>query len=63
VDEKMDHGPIILQMPVRIEEGQTLESLENKIHKIEHKLYPEAVRLFVEGKIGLEGRRVVISNR
>jgi phosphoribosylglycinamide formyltransferase 1 len=63
VDEKMDHGPIILQMPVRIEEGQNLGSLENKIHKIEHRLYPEAVRLFVEGKIRLEGRKVIIDNR
>lgn len=63
VDEKMDHGPIILQMPVRIEEGQSLESLENKIHKIEHKLYPEAVKLFTEGKIRLEGRKVIISSR
>lgn len=51
VDEKMDHGPIILQAAVKIEENDTLESLEAKVHKIEHKLYPEAIRLFVEGKL------------
>jgi len=51
VDEKTDHGPIILQAPVKIEENDTLESLESKIHKIEHKLYPQAIKLFVEGKI------------
>ncbi len=51
VDEKMDHGPIILQAAVKIEESDTLESLEAKVHKIEHKLYPEAIRLFVEGEL------------
>lgn len=58
VDEKMDHGPIILQAAVKIEETDTLESLEAKIHKVEHKLYPEAIRLFVEGKLKIEDRKV-----
>jgi phosphoribosylglycinamide formyltransferase-1 len=61
VDEKMDHGPIILQAPVKVEEEDTSESLEAKIHKLEHKLYPEAVRLFVEGRLKIEGRKVRIS--
>lgn len=60
VDEKMDHGPIILQQAVKIEEDDSRETLEAKIHKIEHKLYPEAVRLFVEGKLNLEERKVKI---
>lgn len=63
VDEKMDNGPIILQQPVSIEESDTLESLEAKIHKIEHKLYPQAVGLFVERKLRIEGRRVRILTR
>jgi len=63
VDEEMDHGPIILQQAVKIEETDNLESSEAKIHKIEHKLYPEAVQLFVEGKLRLEGRKVKISNK
>jgi len=63
VDEKMDHGPIILQQALKIEEEDTLESLEAKIHKIEHKLYPEAIRLFAEGKLRLEGRKVRITTR
>ena len=58
VDEEMDHGPIILQKAAPIEEDDTLESLENKIHKLEHRLYPEAIRLFVEGKLKSEGRKV-----
>ncbi|MFH1678228.1 MAG: phosphoribosylglycinamide formyltransferase [Candidatus Omnitrophota bacterium] len=60
VDEKMDHGPIILQMPVKVEENETLESLEKRIHKIEHKIYPEAIRLFTEGRLEVEGRGVRI---
>lgn len=63
VDEKIDHGPIILQKEVKIEEDDTLETLEKKIHKIEHRLYPEAIRLYVEGKLKLEGRIVRASNR
>ena len=62
VDEEMDHGPIILQQAVKIEENDTLKSLEKKIHQIEHKLYPQAIRLFVEGKLRIEGRKVVVSN-
>jgi len=63
VDEEMDHGPIILQKQVLIEETDTLESLESKIHKLEHKLYPEAIRLFAEGKLRIEGRKVKISTQ
>ncbi len=63
VDEKMDHGPVILQKAIPIEEDDTLESLEKKIHKIEHRLYPETIRLFAEGKLKLEGRKVIISIR
>jgi phosphoribosylglycinamide formyltransferase-1 len=61
VDEEMDHGPIILQAPLRVEQSDSLESLEKKIHKVEHKLYPQAVKLFVEGRLKIEGRKVVIS--
>ena len=60
VDEKMDHGPIILQAPVEIEETDTLESLEARIHKVEHKIYPKAIKLFIEGKLKLEGRKIRI---
>jgi phosphoribosylglycinamide formyltransferase-1 len=62
VDEKMDHGPVILQQAVEIQENDTLESLEKRIHKIEHRFYPEAIRLYVEGKLKLEGRKVRISS-
>ena len=58
VDEQMDHGPIIIQEALKINESDTLEALEEKIHKIEHRIYPEAVRLFTEGKLKIEGRKV-----
>lgn len=61
VDEKMDHGPIILQEALKINKTDTLKSLEEKIHKIEHKIYPEAIKLFSLGKIRLKARKTVIS--
>ena len=60
VDEKMDHGPIILQEAVKIKEDDTLESLEAKVHKAEHKIYPQAIKLFVEGKLKVIDRKVKI---
>lgn len=58
VDEELDHGPIILQETVSIDGNDTLETLEEKIHKVEHRLYPKAIGLFVEGKLKIEGRKV-----
>lgn len=60
-DEGVDSGPIILQEAIRIEEGDTLESLEIKIHAVEHRLLPEAIKLFSEGKLRIEGRKVKVS--
>ena len=61
VDEGVDTGPIILQAVVPIYDTDTEESLLERIHKEEHRIYPEAVRLFGEGKLRIEGRRVLIS--
>ncbi|MDE2028532.1 MAG: phosphoribosylglycinamide formyltransferase [Candidatus Omnitrophica bacterium] len=61
VVEAMDDGPIIIQEPVRIEPDDTLESLEEKIHHAEHRIYPQAIDLFARGKLKIEGRRVIIS--
>lgn len=59
VDENLDGGPIILQRTVEIKEGDTEEALLERVHKEEHKIYPEAIKLFAEGKIKVEGRKVV----
>ncbi|MFA4888115.1 MAG: phosphoribosylglycinamide formyltransferase [Candidatus Omnitrophota bacterium] len=63
VDELMDHGPIILQAAVKVEENDTPQALEAKIHKLEHKLYPEALRLFAAGRLEVAGRQVKVTNR
>ncbi|MFP4473835.1 MAG: phosphoribosylglycinamide formyltransferase [Candidatus Omnitrophota bacterium] len=60
VDEKMDHGPIILQEPLKVVETDTLEDLEAKIHKIEHRVYPKAIQLFVEDRLKVSGRKVEV---
>ena len=58
VIEEMDDGPIILQEPVRVDPKTRLESLEEKIHQAEHRIYPQAIDLFVRGKLKIEGRKV-----
>ena len=60
VDEELDNGPIIMQAPVYIDSNDTVESFEKKIHEVEHKIYPLAVKLFCLGKIKIEGRKVQI---
>lgn len=57
-DEHLDHGPIICQEPVRVEEDDTLDTLEAKIHEVEHRLIVEAVRLFEQGRLVIDGRKV-----
>lgn len=59
VDKDVDHGPIIIQKEVKIEKDDTLESLEAKIHKIEHKIYPECIKLISEDRLRIEGRKTV----
>ena len=59
VDEGVDTGPIILQEIVKIEDTDTEESLLEKIHKVEHRIYPEAIRLVSSGKVEIVGRRVI----
>lgn len=58
VDEEVDHGPIILQEAVKIDPKDTLETLEAKIHKAEHKIYPVAIDLLARGKLKMMGRVV-----
>ncbi|MBL7157753.1 MAG: phosphoribosylglycinamide formyltransferase [Candidatus Omnitrophica bacterium] len=62
VDEELDHGSIILQESVDVDENDTLDTLEEKIHKVEHKLYPEAIKLFTENKLKIEDRKVKIKD-
>jgi phosphoribosylglycinamide formyltransferase-1 len=57
---EVDAGPIIVQAVVPIEPDDTAETLAARILEQEHRIYPEAVRLFAEGRLRIEGRRVRI---
>ncbi len=61
VDAGTDTGPVILQAVVPVMEGDTEETLSERIHHEEHKLYPAAIRLFAQKRLTVEGRRVIIS--
>jgi phosphoribosylglycinamide formyltransferase-1 len=60
VDAGTDTGPIICQAAVQVVEGDSEESLSARIQMEEHRLYPLAVKLFTEGKLTVEGRRVIV---
>ncbi|MCY4378340.1 MAG: phosphoribosylglycinamide formyltransferase [Candidatus Dadabacteria bacterium] len=62
VREEVDAGPIILQAVVPVTEEDTEETLLEKVHTEEHRMLPEAVRLFCEGRLSLSGRKVLISS-
>jgi phosphoribosylglycinamide formyltransferase-1 len=61
VDKEYDHGPVVLQEPVEILPGDTPDSVAERIHPVEHRLYPEAIRLFAEGRVSINGRSVSIN--
>jgi phosphoribosylglycinamide formyltransferase-1 len=60
VDEGLDSGPIVAQEAVPVLSGDTLETLAARILEAEHRLYPRAVRILLEGRCRLEGRRVIV---
>lgn len=60
-DEGVDTGPIIMQAVVKVKNGDTEKTLSKRILAQEHKIYPEAVRLFAEGRLKIIGRKVIIS--
>ncbi len=61
VEEGMDEGPIIIQAVVPVMDNDSAESLSERILKYEHKIYPIAVQLFAEGRLKVEGRRVLVN--
>jgi phosphoribosylglycinamide formyltransferase-1 len=62
VDEGVDTGPIIIQAAVPVHPEDTEETLSERILRLEHKIFPEAIRLFAEGRLKVEGRKVKILN-
>jgi phosphoribosylglycinamide formyltransferase-1 len=63
VDEGVDSGPIIIQAAVPVFEDDTEDTLAARILKCEHKIYPMAIKLIAEGRVSLQGRKVIIKNR
>jgi phosphoribosylglycinamide formyltransferase-1 len=65
VDEGVDTGPPILQCEVAVPAGGDREELEQAVHAVEHRLYPEAIRMIAEGRVRIDAddpRRVVIDD-
>ena len=60
VDEEVDHGPIVLQEAIEVHHDDTWATLEPRIHALEHRLLPAAVRALLEGRVVVEGRKVRI---
>lgn len=63
VDEGVDTGPIILQEAVPVLDGDDEHTLAERILHVEHKLYPRAIGLYCEGRLRVEGRKVIISEK
>jgi phosphoribosylglycinamide formyltransferase-1 len=61
VDEKLDHGPILLQEAVPVESGDTAEALSARILAAEHRLYSQAIGIVLDGRYRIEGRRVILT--
>ncbi len=62
VDENMDHGPIIAQAPVPVTHLDTEETLKERILEQEHILFPHVLRLIAQGKVEIQGRKVIIND-
>jgi formyltetrahydrofolate-dependent phosphoribosylglycinamide formyltransferase len=56
VDERVDHGPILAQEAIHVEEKETLESLESRTHEVEHRMYWQTLRNLFEGKFKFSER-------
>jgi phosphoribosylglycinamide formyltransferase-1 len=63
VDEGVDTGPIVRQAAVPVCEDDTEDTLADRILAEEHRIYSEAIRLFAEGRLRIEGRRVRVEER
>jgi formyltetrahydrofolate-dependent phosphoribosylglycinamide formyltransferase len=63
VDEEYDRGPIVLQESIPVLPGDTPEALAERVQALERKLYPQAIQLFAEGRVQIEGGQIRILER
>lgn len=61
VVEEYDQGPVVQQVPVPVRPGDTTDELADRVLTVEHRLYPETLRLFAEDKIRVNGRTILVS--
>ena len=61
VDQETDHGPLIVPGAVPVAPDDTAETLRDRILAVEHEIYPLAIQLFAEGRLRVDGRRVVVT--
>ena len=62
VDEKVDHGEIIIQAAVPCLSGESLDSLQQRIHRLEHRIYPQALQWLATGRIRLKHRHAQVTD-
>jgi len=62
VDDGVDTGPIVLQEAIEVRDDDDWDSLETRVHQVEHRLLPRAVRALLDGAVTIEGRRVRIED-
>jgi phosphoribosylglycinamide formyltransferase-1 len=60
MDEKMDHGPIILQAAIKVMSEDDRDALARRILEVEHQILPRTIDLFAKGRLKIDGRKVVI---
>lgn len=60
VDKGMDTGPIVVQVAVPVSPEDTPDTLSERILKWEHRIYPQAVKWFVDGRVRIDGRNVIV---
>jgi phosphoribosylglycinamide formyltransferase-1 len=61
VDEGVDTGPVVLQEAIEIRDDDDWDSLETRVHAVEHRLLPAALRALLRGQVRVDGRRVTIA--
>ena len=61
ITERVDEGPIIIQAAVPVLQGDTADTLSARILTQEHRIYPRAIQLYAEGRLRVEGRRVLVA--
>ena len=63
VDNQYDHGPIILQEAIPVQQDDTPDTLAERVQAVERKLYPRAIQLFADGRLKVEGRIVTVIDK